>query len=168
MANSPPMHPRFRVLFLCTRNADRSILAEFFLRSLGGETFDVSSGGGNPAGEVHPLVLKILPEVFKIDPAGAASKSWHDFDGQHFDFIITVCDDAREACPVFPGEPVTAHWSFPDPERFRDSPEEKYNRYLQTAFQIRRRVELFAGIPLEKLDRLQRELHARAELAPES
>ena len=162
------MHQKFRVLFLCTRNTDRSILAEYLLRAIGGEAFEVASGGGNPGGEVHPQVLKILRDVFKIDPVGAVSKSWQDFAGQHFDFIITVCDDARESCPVFPGEPVTAHWSFQDPERFRDTPQEKYDRYLQTAFQIKRRVELFTSIPLEKLDHLQRELHARATVPSDS
>lgn len=158
------MRPKFRILFLCTRNADRSIFAEYLLRAMAEDSFEVYSGGENPAGEVHPLVLKILLEVFKIDPAGAASKSWHGFADIHFDFVITVCDNARENCPVFPGEPVTAHWSFTDPERFRDSPEEKYQRYLQTAFQIRRRIELFTSIPMEKLDRLQRELHARKDV----
>ena len=155
------MRPRFRVLFLCTRNADRSIFAEFLLRAIGGESFEVYSGGGNPAGEVHPLVLQILKDVFQIDPSGAASKSWREFAGIHFDFVITVCDDAREACLVFPGEPVTAHWSFEDPERFRDNPQEKHDRYVQTAFQVKRRIELFTSIPMEKLDHLQRELHAR-------
>ncbi len=157
------MRPKFRILFLCTRNADRSIFAENFLRALAGKSFEIYSGGDKPAGEVHPLVPQILREVFKIDPTGAVSKSWQGFVDFHFDFVITVCDDAREACRVFPGGPVTAHWNFIDPERFRDTPGGKYQRYLQTAFQIRRRIELFASIPLEKLDHLQRELHARKD-----
>jgi arsenate reductase len=155
------MRPKFRLLFLCTRNADRSIFAEYFLRSQAGDRFEVYSAGEAPLGTVNPQVTKILREDFRIDAAGAASKSWHDLADIHFDFVITVCDDAREHCPVFPGEPVTAHWSFPDPERFRDTPEERHHRLVQTAFQIKRRVDLFASLPLEKLDRLQRELHAR-------
>ena len=96
------MRPKFRVLFLCTRNSDRSILAEYFLRSMGGDRFEVYSGGEAPKGEVHPFVLKILRENFKIDAAGAVSKSWHDFTDIHFDFVITVCDDARRAEPGLP------------------------------------------------------------------
>ena len=78
------MRPKFRVLFLCTRNSDRSIFAEYFLRSMGGDRFEVYSGGEAPTGEVHPLALKILRENFKIDTTGAVSKSWHDFSGHSF------------------------------------------------------------------------------------
>ena len=155
------MRPKFRVLFLCTRNDDRSIFAEYFLRSMGGDRFEVYSGGENPSGEVQPLALKILREVFKIDPTGAQSKSWHTFTDIHFDFVITVCDDAHEMSPVFPGKPVTAHWSFPDPSRFEGSDQENYNQFLQTAFRVKRRIELFNSLPMEKLDHLQREAGAR-------
>jgi arsenate reductase (thioredoxin) len=155
------MRPKFRVLFLCTRNSDRSILAEYFLRSMGSDRFEVHSGGEAPAGEVHPLVLKILRENFKIDAAGAQSKSWHEFTDIHFDFVITVCDDARERSPVFPGAPVTAHWSIPDPMAFEGSEEDKYQVFLQTAFQVKRRIELLNCLPIEKLDHLQREVGTR-------
>ena len=155
------MHSKFRVLFLGTRNADRSIFAEYFLRSMGADRFDVYSGGEAPTGEIHPLVLKILRENFHLDTAGALSKSWHEFTDIHFDFVITVADDARERSPVFPGTPVTAHWSIADPMAFRGSDEEKYERFLQTAFQAKRRVELFACLPMEKLDHLQREVQTR-------
>ncbi len=155
------MRPKFRVLFLCTRNDDRSIFAEFFLRSMGGDRFEVYSGGETPSGEVQPLVLKILRDVFKIDPIGASSKSWHAFTDIHFDFVITVCDDAHEKSPAFPGAPVTAHWSFEDPTRFEGSDQDNYNQLLQTAFRVKRRIELFNSLPMEKLDHLQRETAAR-------
>jgi arsenate reductase (thioredoxin) len=155
------MRLKFRVLFLCTRNDDRSIFAEYFLRSLGGDRFEVYSGGETPSGEIHPLVLKILRDVFKIDTAGARSKAWQTFSDIHFDFIITVGDDASDLTSAFPGTPVTAHWSFLDPTRFAGSEEEIYDAFLQTAFRVKRRVELFNCLPMEKLDRLQREAGTR-------
>ena len=155
------MRPKFRVLFLGTRNSDRSIFAEYFLRSMGSDRFEAYSGGETPKGEVNPLALKILREDFKIDATGAASKSWHDFSDVCFDFVITVCDDARERSPAFPGRPVTAHWSIPDPSASAGSDEEKYEQFLQTAFQVKRRIELLNCLPIEKLDYLQREAGAR-------
>ena len=155
------MHPKFRVLFLCTSNSDRSIFAEYFLRAAGGDRFDVYSGGESPTGEVHPFVAKILRENFKIDASGAVSKSWHDFSETQFDFVITVSDDEHERSPVFPGQPVTAHWSIPDPAAFEGSDEEKYQKFLQTAFQLKRRIDLLNCLPIEKLDHLQREAGTR-------
>ena len=105
------MRPTFRVLFLGTRNSERSILAEYLLRSVGENRFEVFSAGEGPKGDVHPLVLKILREDFKIDTTGAVGNSWHEFADKHFDFVITLSDDARERSPVFPGTPATAHWS---------------------------------------------------------
>lgn len=154
-------HPKFRVLFLCTGNSSRSILAEFLLRHLGEDRFEVASAGSKPSGQVNPLVLQILSETFHIDTSGARCKSWHELENIHFDFLITMCDDARERCPIMPGEPVTAHWSFDDPSSFQGSEEEIQEHLLQTAFAIRRRVELFSSLPLEKLDRLQRQIHTR-------
>ena len=151
----------FASCFLCTRNSDRSIFAEYFLRSVGGDRFEVYSGGENPSGEIHPLVLKILREAFKINTASALSKSWHTFTDIHFDFIITVCDDARERRPAFPGTPVTAHWSIADPMAVEGSEEEIYRAFLQAAFQVKRRIELFNCLPMEKLDHLQREVSTR-------
>jgi arsenate reductase len=155
------MRQPFRVLFLGIRNSDRTILAEHLLRSIGGNRFEVYSAGETPKSEVHPLVLKILREDFKIDPAGAVGNSWQEFAERHFDFVITLSDDARERSPVFPGKPVTAHWSIEDPTAFEGSEEEKYEHFLQTAFQIKRRVDLFNCLPIEKLDHLQRESHTR-------
>ncbi len=151
------MRPTFRVLFLGTRNSERSIFAEYLLRSLGGDRFEVSSAGETPKGGAHPIALKILRENFKIDTTGAVANSWHELADRDFDFVITLSDDARERSPVFPGMPVTAHWSIEDPTAFEGSEEEKYEHFLQTAFQIKRRIELLACLPIEKLDRLQRE-----------
>ena len=153
--------PKFRVLFLCTGNSARSIFAEYLLRHLGGHLFEVSSAGSKPSGHIHPLVLHILQENFHIDASDARSKSWHELENIHFDFIITLCDDARERCPIMPGEPITAHWSFPDPASFQGSQEEIHAEFVRLAFAIRRRVELFSSLPFEKLDRLQRQIHIR-------
>jgi arsenate reductase len=154
------MRPTFRVLFLGTRNSERSILAEFLLRSMGGDRFEVYSAGETP-GDVHPLVLKILREDFEIDTTGAVAISWQEFADKDFDFVITLSDDARERSPTFPGIPVCAHWSIDDPTAFEGSDEEKHEHFLQTAFQIKRRIELFSCLPIEKLDHLQREVHTR-------
>jgi arsenate reductase len=153
------MHSKFRVLFLGTRNSERSILAEFLLKSMGDDRFEVYSAGETPTGEVHPLVLEILREDFQIDTTGAVANSWQEYAGQKFDFVITLSDDARERSPTFPGAPVCAHWSIDDPMAFEGSEEEKHERFVQTAFQIKRRVELLGCLPIEKLDHLQREAH---------
>jgi arsenate reductase len=155
------MHQKFRVLFLCSGNSDRSIFAERFLRNVGSDRFEVSSAGEQPTGKVHPLVVKILRDNFKIDTNDVLSRSWHEFAGTEFDFIITVCDDMREGSPVLPGTPVTAHWSIADPMAEGGSEDELYQRLLQTAFQIKRRVDLFNSLPMEKLDHLQREVRTR-------
>jgi arsenate reductase len=155
------MRPTFRVLFLGTRNSERSILAEFLLRSIAGDRFKVYSAGETSTGEVHPLVLKILREDFQIDTTGAVANSWQEYTDQDFDFVITLSDDARERSPSFPGAPVCAHWSINDPMAFQGSEEEKHEQFLQTAFQIKRRVELFSCLPIEKLDHLQREVRTR-------
>ena len=155
------MRSTFRVLFLGTRNSERSILAEYLLRSLGGDRFEVWSAGETPAGEIHPLALKVLRENFKIDTTGAIGNSWQEFVDRDFDFVITLSDDARERSPVFPGTPVTAHWSIDDPAAFEGTEEEKYEHFLQTALQIKRRIELFNCLPMEKLDHLQREVRTR-------
>lgn len=149
------MPSRAKVLFLCTGNSTRSIMGEFLLRKLGGGKFETFSAGAHPRGEVHPATLRVLREIHKIDASGARSKPWSEFEGQAFDFVITVCDDARESCPVWPGQPIVAHWSSPDPAKWKGSDEEIYGAFVKVSFQIRRRVELFTCLPLEKLDRLR-------------
>jgi hypothetical protein len=97
----------------------------------GGDRFEVSSAGETPKGEVDPIVLKILRENFKIDTTGAVGNSWHEFADRDFDFVITLSDDARERSPVFPGMPVTAHWSIEDPTAFEGSEEEKHEHFCK-------------------------------------
>ncbi len=145
----------FKVLFLCTGNSARSILAEFLLKRLGGERFAVYSAGAAPTGQVHPLALRLLRERFRIPAADARSKSWDEFRDVRFDFVITVCDKAREACPVWPHQPVIAHWGSDDPAAVEGSEPEKEAAFLKVAMETSRRLELFLALPIEKLDRLR-------------
>ncbi|MFP2956502.1 arsenate reductase ArsC [Myxococcus sp. 1LA] len=145
----------FKVLFLCTGNSARSILAEFLLKRLGGERFEVHSAGAAPKGEVHPLALRLLRERFRIPAADARSKSWEEFRDVRFDFVITLCEKARESCPVWPYQPVIAHWGSADPSAAEGSEAEKESAFLKVSMEISRRLELFLALPIEKLDRLR-------------
>ncbi|SDU28324.1 Protein-tyrosine-phosphatase [Verrucomicrobium sp. GAS474] len=149
--------PKPKILFLCTGNSARSILAEFILRHLSKDRFEIYSAGVRPAGEVNPLILRHLREVWKIDASAARSKSVNDLPVQHFDFVITVCDEARKDCPAWPGQPVIAHWGVPDPAQFTGSEEEKLEKIAAVSLLIRRRLELFISLPLEKMDHLRLE-----------
>ncbi|HEY5741201.1 MAG TPA: arsenate reductase ArsC [Terrimicrobiaceae bacterium] len=110
-----PNKSRFTILFLCTGNSARSIFAEYLLKKIAPTRFETCSAGSNPKTEPHPLALQILREDFKIDVSDAYSKSWTDFEEVVFDFVVTLCDNARESCPVWPGQPILAHWGSPDP-----------------------------------------------------
>ena len=145
----------FKFLFLCTGNSARSILGEYLLRHLGGSRFQVSSAGAFPTGKVNPLAIQILKDVYNIDAADARSKSWEEFKDVEFDFVVTVCDNARETCPVWPGQPIVAHWSSPDPAAVEGTEAERYRAFKDVALQINRRLQLFTSIPLDKLDRLK-------------
>jgi arsenate reductase len=140
-----------RVLILCTGNSARSILGEYLLRARGHGRFEVYSAGSKPTGRVNPLAIRTLREKYGLDASGARSKSWDEFKAVKFDFIITVCDHAREACPIWPGAPMVAHWSSPDPAAAEGTEEEKYQAFVQVAAQIARRVEMFCTFPDEKL-----------------
>jgi arsenate reductase len=142
---------RFKVLILCTGNSARSILGEYLLRVKGAGRFDVMSAGSRPTGKVNPLAIRTLREKYGLDAGGARSKSWDEFKDVKFDFVITVCDHAREACPVWPGQPMIAHWGSPDPAAIEGTEEEKYRSFVNVASQIARRVELFAAFSDEKL-----------------
>jgi protein-tyrosine-phosphatase len=149
------MHPTpYQVLILCTGNSARSIIAEYLLRAKGHHRFEVFSAGAKPAGKVNPLALWVLREHYGIDASGARSKSWDEFAGRHFDFIITVCDQAKESCPIWPGQPVIAHWSSPDPAEFHGTEDEKEQFFVQVASQIAQRIDLFCAFPDEKLEPL--------------
>ena len=147
----------FKVLFLCTGNSARSVFAEYFLRRLGGRRFEAHSAGANPSGVVNPLTLKVLRERFHIEASDARSKSWDELRDVRFDFVITVCDHAQETCPVWPGQPIVAHWGVDDPAAFVGTPEAKERFFHNVALTLHRRLQLFSSLPLEQLDRLKLE-----------
>ena len=149
------MDKPYKLLFLCTGNSARSIFGEYLLRRLGGPRFQVYSAGASPTSKVNPFAIRVLKDCFHIDAREARSKSWEEFKTVEFDFVITVCDNARETCPVWPGQPIIAHWSSPDPAAVEASDEEKYRAFKEVAFQINRRLQLFTSLPLEKIDRLR-------------
>jgi arsenate reductase len=150
-------NPPYNVLFLCTGNSARSILAEAYLNNITGGQFLAFSAGSHPKGAVHPLTVETLRQA-GLSLGGLRSKSWNEFAQPHvpkMDFVITVCDSAAgEVCPVWPGQPIMAHWSFADPAAFEGG-DEKARAFFREVFrQIRMRVDLFRQLPLAKLDRL--------------
>ena len=142
----------YKVLILCTGNSARSIIGEYLLRAKGKGRFEVHSAGARPSGTVNPLALWVLREKYAIDASAARSKSWDEFSGVTFDFIITVCDNAREACPVWPGQPVLAHWGSPDPAAAEGTEDQRKWVFVQVASQIARRVELLCCLPDRELE----------------
>jgi protein-tyrosine-phosphatase len=149
------MDRKFKILFLCTGNSARSILAEFLMRRIDPVRFEAFSAGAQPSGRLNPFAIRYLEEECKIDTTGARSKSWEEFKDTAFDFVITVCDHARESCPVWPGQPIIAHWGSPDPAEMTGSDDEIYQQVRSVGMQIRRRLELFTSLPLEKLETLK-------------
>ena len=149
------MTKSYTVLFLCTGNSARSILGEYLLRQVGGSRFQTFSAGSFPTGKVNPFAIELLKETYEIDTSEARSKSWEEFEGIQFDFIITVCDNAREACPVWPGQPVVVHWGLADPAETKGSDEDIRQAFQETASELRRRIEVFTSLPLEEMDRLK-------------
>ena len=145
------------VLFLCTGNSARSILAEAILNQKGRPTFKAYSAGSHPAGSVNPYALKQL-ESAKLPSEGLRSKSWEEFakpGSPKMDFVFTVCDNAaNEMCPVWPGQPITAHWGVPDPAAVTGTPEEITRAFRDAFFTLERRIELFLSLPLASLDNL--------------
>jgi arsenate reductase len=147
----------YHVLFLCTGNSARSILAEAILNRLGTGRFRAYSAGSHPKGRVHPLALETLRE-HGVDTSGFRSKSWDEFarpGAPALDFVFTVCDNAAgEACPAWPGQPMTAHWGVEDPAAF-EGPEDRQRRvFRRTYLELERRIRLFTSLPLESIDRL--------------
>jgi arsenate reductase len=151
------------VLFICTGNSARSIIAEGLLNQLGSSRFKAFSAGSYPKGAVHPLALETL-RTLRIEDRGYSSKSWGKFarDGAApMDFVITVCDQAAgEICPVWPGQPITAHWGLPDPAIVEGTEEEKKRAFMDTAVTLKRRIEFMLSLPMDKLERMavQREV----------
>ena len=145
----------YKVLFLCTGNSARSIFGEYLLRRSGGDRFQTYSAGSFPTGKVNPFAIRVLKDFYHVDASQARSKSWEEFGDLEFDFVITVCDNARESCPVWPGQPIVAHWGVPDPAEAQGSDEEKLRQFKQAALVLAHRMELFCALPIEKLDRLK-------------
>jgi arsenate reductase len=145
------------VLFICTGNSARSIIAEGLLNQLGSNRFKAFSAGSHPRGAVHPLAIQTL-RTLRIDDRGYSSKSWGEFakDGvAPMDFVITVCDQAAgEVCPVWPGQPITAHWGVPDPAAVEDTEEGKKRAFMDTAVTLKRRIEFMLSLPMAKLERM--------------
>jgi arsenate reductase len=143
------------VLFLCTGNSARSILAEALLNQLGKGRFHAYSAGSHPAGQVNPLALELL-EKNHFDTSGLRSKPWDEFarpDSPGLDFVITVCDKAAgEACPVWPGQPMTAHWGIPDPAAAAGSDAVKRRAFVDAMNQMQRRISMFVSLPFQTLD----------------
>jgi len=145
----------YNFLFLCTGNSARSIFGEYLLRHLGGSRFRVFSAGSFPTGIVNPFAIQVLKDVYNIDASEARSKSWEEFRDVEFDFVVTVCDNARESCPVWYGRPVVAHWGSPDPAAVEGAESEKYRAFREVALEINRRLQLFTRLHLDNLDRLK-------------
>ena len=147
----------YNVLFLCTGNSARSILAEAILRNLGTGRFNAFSAGSQPKGEVHPFALELLQNL-KLDASFARSKSWEEFarpGSPKMDFVFTVCDNAaNEACPVWPGQPMTAHWGIPDPAAAEGTDAEKHLAFTDAYRQLSNRILAFLSLPLASIDRM--------------
>lgn len=147
----------YNVLFLCTGNSARSILAEALLNHLGKGRFRAFSAGSHPGGRVNPFALEQL-EKARLSTEGLRSKNWDEFaqpGSPSLDFVFTVCDNAAgEVCPVWPGQPMTAHWGIEDPAAVQGTDEEKRRAFWQAFSQLNRRISLFLSLPLATLDRM--------------
>ena len=147
----------YNVLFLCTGNSARSILAEAYLNSAGRGRFVAYSAGSHPAGRVNPFALALLAK-HRLPTDGLRSKNWDEFarpGAPHMSFVFTVCDNAAgEVCPVWPGQPVTAHWGVEDPAAVMGTDDEKRKAFLKAFTQLTARIKLLLSLPIEKLDRL--------------
>ena len=147
----------YNVLFLCTGNSARSILAEALVEHWGEDRFKGYSAGTFPRGSVHPFAVELL-EKLGLRTTGLRSKSWDEFarpGAPVMDFVFTVCDQAAgEACPVWPGNPITAHWGVPDPAAVEGSETERRNAFRDAFRALENRIKLFTALPLDKLDRM--------------
>ena len=151
------MSKPYNVLILCTGNSARSIIGEALFNTMGAGRFNAYSAGSHPTGRVNPFAIEQVRALgYAVE--NLRSKSWDEFaaaGAPQLDFVITVCDNAAgEACPLWPGQPITAHWGFPDPAAVKGTDDEKRAAFAQTLRQIRNRVQLFLSLPLETLDSL--------------
>lgn len=147
----------YNVLFLCTGNSARSLMAEALLNHWGRGRFRAFSAGSHPKAEVHPLAIQIL-ERSGLPTEGLRSKSWNEFsssEAPRLDFVITVCGNAaKEECPVWPGQPITAHWGVDDPAAAEGSDEERERAFIRAFRELDARIKLFTSLPLESLGRM--------------
>ncbi|MEX1993492.1 MAG: arsenate reductase ArsC [Steroidobacteraceae bacterium] len=163
-------HPPFNVLFLCTGNSARSIMAECILNQLGSGQFVAYSAGSFPTGRVHPFALELL-EQNRIPTERLRSKGWDEFampGAPQLDFVFTVCDKAGgEVCPVWPGQPMTAHWGIADPAAVTGADYKKRNAFSNAFRELSQRIRIFTSLPIRSLDRikLQERLNAIGKLA---
>lgn len=151
------MKDRYNVLFLCTGNSARSIMAEVILNRKGAPKFAAHSAGSHPKGKVHPAALKQLQNA-RLPIDGLRSKGWEEFTkpgAPKLDFVFTVCDNAaKEVCPVWPGQPMTAHWGVPDPAAVVGTPDQIARAFRDAFVMLDRRINLFVSLPLKSLDSL--------------
>jgi len=151
------MQGRYNVLFLCTGNSARSILGEAILNRKGFPMFKAFSAGSHPKGTVHPATLRQL-EAANLSTNGLRSKDWSEFaqpGAPKLDFVFTVCDNAaKEVCPIWPGQPMTAHWGVPDPAAVEGTPEQIEKAFREAFMMLDRRISLFLCLPISKLDKL--------------
>jgi arsenate reductase (thioredoxin) len=151
------MRGKYNVLFLCTGNSARSIMAEAILNFKGRPSFTAYSAGSRPVGVVRPEALRQL-EAARLPTPGLRSKNWEEFSkpgAPRLDFVFTVCDNAaKEVCPVWPGQPMTAHWGVPDPAAVEGTKEEVENAFRSAFFMLDRRISLFLCLPLASLDKM--------------
>ncbi len=155
----------WNVLFICTHNSARSILAEVLMNSLGKGRFTAWSAGSHPIGEVNPMALATLAAM-GLPTAGLRSKNWDEFavpGAAKMDFVFTVCDNAAgEVCPLWPGQPMTAHWGLPDPSAVEGSEEVKRRAFTDATVTLERRVRLMLSLPIDRLDAMALRSEIRA------
>jgi arsenate reductase len=147
----------FNVLFLCTGNSARSIMSEVMMNAMGAPRFRAFSAGSHPTGRVNPFALELLQKN-RLPTEGLRSKDWDEFarpGAPELDFVFTVCDSAAgEVCPIWPGQPITAHWGVPDPAAVEGTDEEKRRAFFKAYSTLQNRIQLFLSLPLAKLDRV--------------
>jgi protein-tyrosine-phosphatase len=147
----------YNVLFLCTHNSARSVIAECIMNRLGAGKFKAYSAGSQPSGKVHPFAIELLNRL-GYDTSGLRSKSWEEFargGAPELDFVFTVCDDAaNEVCPIWPGQPMSAHWGLPDPSRAEGNDAERRFAFADTHRMLHQRISIFVNLPISSLDGL--------------
>jgi arsenate reductase len=155
----------YNVLFLCTGNSARSIIAEALINQWGRGKFEGFSAGSHPKGAVHPIAIELLKRM-KLPTEGLRSKGWDEFAAPHgppLDFVFTVCDNAAgEVCPYWPGQPMTAHWGLPDPATVEGPETDKWVAFRATFKALDNRIKIFTSLPLASLDRIKLQEHLDA------